>query len=130
MNLAYKHLDTKLRFAELTIGQWLGVLFGLLLAVLWGFYLSPFGLYITLLSSIYLAGIPVGAALLASATEFNAWLLLRSAIRWRRMDARFTPGPGSGSRGYRIQADPDDDTARTARRTESELDLASLWEAI
>jgi hypothetical protein len=128
VNIAYKHLDTKLRIADLTIGQWLGVAGGLGIAVLWGFYLSPFGLYPTLFSAIYMGAIPAGATFLASVTEFDVWLLIRSAIRWRRREGRFVPGPGSEVRGYVLREDPEEQGFHAARRATADLDLASLWE--
>ena len=42
VNLTFKHLEAKLRFAELSIGQWAGVLGGVLFAMLFAEYLSPF----------------------------------------------------------------------------------------
>jgi hypothetical protein len=127
MNLAYKHLDTKLRVADLTVGQWLSVFAGLALAAVWGMYLSPFGTYVTLLSAIYLGGIPVGASLLAGMTEFDLWLLIASAMRWRRREGRFVPGPGDGARGYVVHDDALEQAA-ASRRDLDDLDLASLWE--
>jgi hypothetical protein len=128
MNVAYKHLDSKLRIADLTVGQWLGVIAGLGIAFVWGFYLSPFGMYVTLMSAIYVGGIPIGATLLASVGEFDLWLLVRSAVRWRREDGRFIPGPGGSSRGYSIREDPHEMNAAGARRQLADLDPASLWE--
>jgi hypothetical protein len=127
VNIAYKHLDTKLRVADLTIGQWLSVFAGLALAVLWGMYLSPFGTYVTLLSAIYLGGIPIGASLLAGITEFDLWLLIRSAMRWRRREGRFVPGPGDLAHGY-VVSDDERDRTEAARVHLDDLDLASLWE--
>jgi hypothetical protein len=129
MNVAYKHLDSKLRIAELTVVQWVGVLLGVGIAALWGFLLSPFGDYLTLISAIYLGALPSGAALLAGFTEFDLWLLVRSAVRWRRLEGRFAPGPGGGTRGY-VLREEDDDGGGTAqaRPRPRELDLQSLWE--
>lgn len=128
MNVAYKHLDSKLRVADLTIGQWLGVIAGLMLAFVWGFYLSPFGTYLTLISAIYLGAVPAGATMLASVSEFDLWLLVRSAARWRRREGRFVPGPGDSARGYIVHEDPREHDADAVRRQQADLDLASLWE--
>jgi hypothetical protein len=128
MNVAYKHLDTRLRIADLTIGQWLGVVGGAVLALVWGLFLSPFGMYPTLVSAIYVGAVPAGATFLASVTEFDLWLLIRSAIRWRRREGRFLPGPGRGARGYALRADSLEDGMRAARHSAADLDLASLWE--
>src|SRR4051794_41657713 len=106
MNVAYKHLDAKLRVAQLTVGQWLGAFAGVAVAVVWGCYVSPFGLYVTLVSSIYLGALPAGGTFLASVTEFDVWLLARSGVRWRRREGRFVPGSGSSARGYVLREDP------------------------
>jgi hypothetical protein len=128
VNIAYKHLDSKLRIAELTIGQWVGVIAGLVIAFVWGFYLSPLGTYPTLISAIYLGALPAGATIVASVSEFDLWLLIRSAIAWRRSDGRFTPGPGESVRGYALREDPETRRAEDARNQTNDLDLASLWE--
>jgi hypothetical protein len=129
MNLAYKHLDAKLRFGELTIGQWIGVILGLGTGVVWGLYLSPLGELLTIVTSIYIAALPVGAAVSANYTEFDPWLVLRSALAWRRREGRFIPGPGESAHGYVVY----DDTSAGGREETlnllPELDLASLWES-
>ena len=129
MNVAYKHLDTKLRIAELTVGQWVGVLGGLAIAILWATKLSPFGGYATLISAIYLGAVPAGAVVLAGYTEFDLWLLVRSALGWRRLDGRFAPGAGEAVRGYVLRDEEDDERgpAAAARPRVTELDLKSLW---
>jgi hypothetical protein len=127
MHVAYKHLDNKLRIAELTLGQWFGVILGAGVAIGWGMYLSPLGTYLTLISSIYLGSLPAGAAILASLSEFDLVLLVRSAIAWRRRDGRMSPGPGASARGYLVRPEPRDASARPDVET-PELDLATLWE--
>jgi hypothetical protein len=126
VNTAYKHLDTKLRIAELTIGQWLSILLGIGVAVAWGKYLSPLGTYPTVVTAIYLGAVPAGAALLASASEIDVWLLIRSALRWRRLDGRFISGPGT-ARGYVVREDAEQHARGRSRPPVRELDLASLW---
>jgi hypothetical protein len=129
MNPAYKHLDAKLKVHELTLGQWAGAALGVGVGLLWGLLLSPFGLYVTLASAIYVGGIPAGAVFLASVTEFDAWLILRSALRWRRGDGLFVPGPGPESRGYVVRPDPTTEAAENGRRPVEDIDLATFWEA-
>jgi hypothetical protein len=128
MNTAYKHLDTKLRIADLTLGQWAGIGVGILVAVCWGNFVSPFGSYATLVTSVYIGGLPVGAAVLASISEFNVGLLLRSMLAWRRRSGRFVPGPGESSRGYLVKDEPEQARARAEGLRAPQLDLASLWE--
>lgn len=127
MNIAYKHLDARLRIAELSIGQWTGILLGLAIGIGWGVYLSPFGPTLTLTSAIYMGAVPVGAAFLANTTEFSAWLLLRSAVAWRRREGRFLPGPGGSVHGYVVTAAEPGEHGAAARRGALDLDLATLW---
>jgi hypothetical protein len=128
MNTAYKHLDSKLRIAELTVGQWIGVLFGLGLAIGWGMYVSPFGPTLTVTSSVYLGVLPAGAALLGSNTELDPFRLIRSAISWRRMDGRFVPGPGHSASGYVVTGDQQREAARRRQDGPPPLELGALWE--
>ncbi len=127
MHVAYKHLDSKLRIADLTIGQWLGVATGVGVALGWGMYVCPVGGYLKLASAIYLGALPAGAAMLASMSEFDLLLLVRSAIAWRRREGRLAPGPGSSIRGYVVRPLPEDDPARRVEQA-PDLDLATLWE--
>jgi hypothetical protein len=128
VNAAYKHLDAKLRLAELTIGQWLGVLTGAGLGLVWALYVSPFGTDLTLVIALYIAGIPAGAAILAGVTELNLWLLLRSAVAWRRASGQYIGGAGDAMLGYVLSEDRDERAARHANGRVTELDLAALWE--
>ena len=129
MNVAYKHLDTKLRIADMTIGQWMGVGLGLAVAIGWGFYLQPpLGPTLTAVTAVYLGALPAGAALLASMSEFDLLLMVRSAIRWRRHEGRFIPGPGNPVSGYVLRDPEPEETAGKTRERAPELDPASLWE--
>ena len=127
MNVAYKHLDARLRIADLTVGQWGGVLAGAIVALSWWQWLSPFGTYITLFSAIYIGSLPAGAALFAGYTEFDLVLFLRSLIRWRREPGRYIAGPGEAARGYVVIEDADG--ADAPRRQLQEIDLARLWDS-
>jgi hypothetical protein len=126
MNIAYKHLDAKLRIAELSIGQWIGAIVGAVVGICWGVYVSPFGPTVTLTSAIYLAALPAGAAFLANAGEFSLWLLIRSALAWRRREGRFLPGPGASAHGYVVTAAAGG-VGGAASRAPVDLDLATLW---
>jgi hypothetical protein len=132
MHSAYKHLDSKLRIAELSVGQWLVVALGVGLGIVWGYYVSPFGPTLTLTSAVYIAALPSAAALFSTLTEFDLVLTVRSALWWRRLEGQFVAGPGRSARGYTVLEDPhaggnhgppsDGDELE-------ELDLMSLWEA-
>jgi len=127
MNTAYKHLETKLKIAELTIAQWFGVIFGVALAIVWGTYVSPFGSRLTLFTTIYAGGIPVLLSILASQAEFDLWLRLRSMINWRRGGGRYIAGPGTSAHGYALFEEPRIERERL-RDDVPELDFTTLWD--
>jgi hypothetical protein len=129
MNTAYKHLDSKLRIGELTIGQWFAVAVGFLVAGAWMLYVHPpIGPTLTAVTGVYMGAMPAGAALMASSSEFNLFVLVRSAIGWKRRDQRFVPGPGTSFRGYELHADPVDERRQAARPPVPALDISALWE--
>jgi hypothetical protein len=125
VNPAFKHLDAKLRIAELTIRQWVGVFAGVMVAFLYAYVLHPFGTMLTTITAVYIAGIPIAVALLAGFSDFDAWLILRSAMRWRSADGRYLPGPGAPTAGYRVLAPVDELLDRGEPL--AELDIAGLW---
>ena len=127
MNTAYKHLDSKLRVAELSIGQWICVLAGLAAAIAWGVYLSPLSTSFTLVTSVYLVALPVAAALFSSLTDFDPWLVIRSAVHWHRQEGSYLPGPGVDGEGYTVTASDEESGSRTRRRNDAVPDLAGLW---
>jgi hypothetical protein len=126
MNPAYKHLDSKLRIADLSMGQWFGLVLGLSVALLWGFQLSPLGAYLTIGTSVYLGAIPAGAAILAGYYEVNLGVVVRSALTWTHLDGRFVPGAGPPSPGYAVSPGRG---ARDSDLLQSTLDPAALWES-
>jgi len=73
------------------------------------------------------SAIPAGAALCASLTEFDPWIILRSAIAWRRLEGRYVPGPGRSARGYTVREDPSPRKRAGGEGQLAELDFASLW---
>ena len=106
MNLAYKHLNAKERIGELTVGQWAVVFGGMIVMLLWGFYLSPLSRYLSIVTAVYLGGLPVALALVASYAEFNVWRFAASAWRWTLAAGRYAAGAGAPTPGYRIVPDP------------------------
>lgn len=126
INTAYKHLDSKLRIAALTVSQWVGIFAGVVLAIVYGDYVHPFGTMMTLVTAVYLGGLPIATILFAGFSDFNLMLLLCSAIRWRRMDGRYVPGPGPPTSGYRLHDATDWQTEAEGERL-TELDLHRLW---
>src|SRR3954468_21732513 len=107
MNVAFKHLEAKLRFGELAIGQWAGVGGGVLFGLVFAQYLSPVDGVWGMVLGIYLGAVPASAAFVAGLSEFDLGGLLVAALRGRRQPARYLPGAGRGAQGYRLVADSD-----------------------
>jgi hypothetical protein len=125
MNVAYKHLENRLKIGEFTVPQWTGFFFGAMTALLWAMYLSPFGAYITIVTAVYIGGIPIAAAFLAGVTSLDLWLHVKALWRHRRAVGRYVPGPGDSARGYAPTAD--EPHAHEAAVLTATLDLESLW---
>ncbi len=125
MNPAFKHLEAKLKIGDLTIRQWVGIVLGALIGLVYADFLHPFNTMLTLASAVYIGGTPVAVAVVGGTSEFDAWLVLRSALRWRRSDERFLPGGGATTPGYHIRLD--DALGSTARDSLIQLDPAALW---
>jgi hypothetical protein len=127
MNPAYKHLTDRLRIAELTVPQIIGLFVGLMCGLLFALYLSPFSAYLTLCLSIYIASIPAGTVLLATSTEFDLWLYVKALIREQFTNGRYTAGPGEALTGYQIT--PDVTMGLTdATGSDGLLGLGELWD--
>ena len=120
MHLAYKHLEQRLRIGEFTVLQWAGFIAGVVLALFWATFLSPFGTYVTLFSAVYLGGIPAAAA-------FDLWLHIKALSRHRRAVGRYVAGPGRSARGYVITADPAQRADGGSLPETPDLDLDALW---
>lgn len=129
MNTAYKHLEAKLRVGEFTIGQWLGLFVGVVTALMWGMYLSPFGTSITLFTACYIGGLPAATIFLATMSEVDMMRLVRSALRWRREEGRYLAGAGPSTNGYVVRADEREHDEGRSDGQLAELDLAALWES-
>jgi hypothetical protein len=126
VNVAYKHLDAKLRISEFTVGQWFIMIASTLVAIAYGRYVSPFGAGLTLATAVYVGGLPIAIVIVANFSEFDFGLLVRCAVRWRRLDARYMPGPGARTDGYRL-IEPPEESRRAERERVAQLDLVSLW---
>src|SRR4051794_32292456 len=126
MNAAFKHLEAKLRFGELTVGQWAAVVGGLLFGLGVARYLSPLGGVWGVVLGMYAGAVPASAAFFASLSEFDLGGLLVAALRRRRQPARYLPGSGRSARGYLLI--PDRDEPVPAGRSVAELDVEALWD--
>ena len=119
MNVAFKHLEAKLRFGELSVGQWAAVLGGVLFALVFAQYLSPIGGLGGVILGVYLGAIPASAAFFASLSEFDLWGLVAAAVRWHRRDGRYVPGAGESAHGYALLADDGLDESASSGRVRS-----------
>jgi hypothetical protein len=125
VNPAYKHLTDRLRIGELTVPQIVGLFCGVMAGLLFALYVSPFSPYLTLCLAIYIACVPAGVVLLASSTEFDAWLYLRTRLGESMVDGRYEPGPGFTFTGYSIQVDR---TSPGRARELQQPDMGALWD--
>jgi hypothetical protein len=125
VNVAFKHLEAKLRFGELTIGQWAAVVAGVLFGLVFAQSLSPLGGVWGMVLGIYLGAVPASAAFFASLSEFDLGGLVVAALRCRRQPARYLPGSGGSARGYHLAAQNEE---RTRAPDGDELDLEALWD--
>ena len=95
MNPAPAHLEAKLRFGwDFTVGQIAAMIVGILIGFAWANWLSPIRGIGAAVTGVYVGGLPVAAAFVASQTEFDLWAVVFSALRWRRAGGRFVPGCG------------------------------------
>jgi len=127
MHPAYKHLNDKLKVAQLTIGQWVAVVFGVGIMLAWGFYLCPFHGYFRTVTAVWLGLGPVGTVMTIAFLEIDLLQMVRAAIDWHRNDAIYAPGSGDNVRGYTVR--PDQRDQRNTRPTTAPLDVATLWNA-
>jgi len=125
MNPAPAHLEAKLRFGwDFTVGQIAAMIGGILVGFAWANWLSPIHGIGAAVTGVYVGGLPVVAGFVASQTEFDLWAVVRSALRWRRVEGRFLAGCG-GLTGYVVLIDED-------RRADADgplgvLDGEALW---
>jgi hypothetical protein len=127
MNPAPAHLEAKLRFGwDLTVGQLAAMITGILIGFAWASWLSPIRGIGAAVTGVYVGGLPVAAAFVASQTEFDLWAVAISALRWRQADGRFLPGGGPLS-GYVVLVDHDQ--REGAEDQLSVLAADSLWDS-
>lgn len=101
----YKHLEAKLRLGAFSLAQWAQITVAGACAAVFGGYLSPFPLQVTIFVSILGAGLPVALSYGAMGIEFSVAQLARAGWRFWREPRRFLPGPGEATSGYVVLAD-------------------------
>jgi len=126
MNPAPAHLEAKLRFGwDFTVGQIAAMIAGILIGFAWANWISPIRGIGAAVTGVYVGGLPVAAGFIASQTEFDLWAVLCSAVRWRRVDSRFAPGPGEVA-GYLVLVE---ERPADEERAPGGPDLDRLWDA-
>ena len=127
MRAAPAHLESKLRFWDLSVGQIAAAFAGIMLGVAWAKFLSPLHGMWGAMSGAYIAALPVVPVFVASQTELDLGGLLVGALRWRRLEGRYLPGAGETAQGYLLldehtETDPSEDAEIL------ELELQALWD--
>jgi hypothetical protein len=102
----YKHLEAKLRLGAFSLGQWAQITIAAACAAVFGGYLSPFPLQVTIFVSILGAGLPVALSYGAMGTEFSVTQLARCGWRYWREPRRFLTGGGENTPGYVVHGEP------------------------
>jgi hypothetical protein len=125
VNPAPAHLESKLRFFDLSVGQIAVVFVGVLAGMVWAKFLCPLGGMWAAVSGVYIGALPCLPVLFASQTDFDLGLVVRGAVGWRRREGRFLPGAGGSCTGYRTI-----DTAAGGGVDSQRLDVDfdALWE--
>ena len=126
MHAAPAHLESKLRFWDFTVAQIAAAFAGIMLGFTWARFVSPLHGMLGAMSGAYIAALPVIPVFVASQTEFDLAGLLASALRWRRLEGRYVPGPGQSANGYVLSVERGE--IDLAGSLELELDLHALWE--
>lgn len=94
MNPAYRHLEEPVKVGDFTLGQIAGFLIAAMIAMLWGFVISPLPPLWSLFTAIYIGGLPAMAVFFASTTDFDVLRMIKAYIKFQRRPGRFLPGPG------------------------------------
>lgn len=102
----YKHLEAKLRLGAFSLGQWAQITLAAAAAAIFGGYVSPFPLQVTIFVSIVGAGFPVALSYGAMGIEFSVTQLARAGWRYWREPRRFLAGPGHAAHGYVVLPEP------------------------
>jgi len=101
----YKHLEAKLRIGPFSLSQWAQILVAVVLALLFGIYLSPLPLTATIFVSIVLAGSPLALSYGAMAQEWSVADAVGAQWRHLRQPRCYLPGPSHEGVGYVVLAE-------------------------
>jgi hypothetical protein len=121
------HLESKLRFWDLSVGQIAAAFAGIMLGVAWAKFLSPLHGMWGAMSGAYIAALPVVPVFVASQTELDLGGLLVGAVRWRHLEGRYLPGAGETAQGY-LLSDERSDSGPGEGTEVLELELQTMWD--
>jgi hypothetical protein len=127
MRAAPAHLESKLRFWDLSVGQIAAAFAGIMLGVARAKFLSLLHGMWGAMSGAYIAALPVVPVFVASQTELDLGGLLVGAIRWRRLEGRYLPGAGETAQGY-LLSDEQADRGPGGEAEIFERELQALWD--
>ena len=128
LNPTYKHLEQSLRIGAFTLSQWAQILLATVLALIFGVYLSPLPLTMTIFVSIVLAGSPLALSYGAMAQEWSVAEALRAQWRWLRHPRRYLPGPSRAARGYVVLRAPAPIPEMTSGAPAGSQERSELWD--
>lgn len=128
MNQAYRHLEEPVKIGDFTLLQIAGFLVAAMVAMLWGFVLSPLPPMLSLFTALYVGGLPAMAVLFASTTDFDVLRMVKAYIKFQRRPGRFLPGPGQIEEiGYMVKKPPADRQPVIKQETDEVLIGEALW---
>jgi hypothetical protein len=129
-NVTYKHLEGKTVVGLFSLGQWVQLVAGVVLGLLFGIYLSPLPPTATIFFSCLLPGLPLAASYGAMGLEFSLSQGARAAWRFWRRPRAYLPGPGQSAAGYLVHpaADPRRPAATAGSDALGSRDLEALWD--
>lgn len=128
MNPAYRHLEEPVKIGDFTLLQVAGFLIAAMVAMLWGFVLSPLPPLWSLFTAIYIGGLPAMAVFFASTTDFDVTRVVKAYIKFQRRPGKFLPGPGQiDDCGYVVKKPPVE-RQRVIETTNNEVLIGdALW---
>jgi hypothetical protein len=110
-----------------SLGQWVQLLAGAVVGLLFGIYLSPLPAGPTIFIACLLPGLPLAASYGAMGLEFSLGQGARAAWRCWRRPRRYLPGPGQRAAGYLVE--PQCDGAQPGSGAAPARELEALWDA-
>lgn len=127
-NVTYKHLEGKTALGVFSLGQWVQLIAGVVMGLLFGVYLSPLPPVPTIFVSCLLPGLPLAASYGAMGLEFSVRDAVLAAWRHWRRPRRYLPGSGEIGSGYVVLPDRDAADAVVDERPANDRDLETLWD--